>query len=69
MHAKLGSVLTGIESPVVLSRAADIAALVPGYVLHIVRDLTVIDDVAQMLFDWHAPGSDVTSGGRQGRDQ
>ena len=62
MHAKLGSVLTGVESPVVLSRAADIAELVPVYVLHIVRDLAVIDDVAKLLFDWHAPGAASASG-------
>lgn len=62
MHAKLGSVLTGIESPVVLARAADIAGRVPVYLLHVVRDLAVIDDVAKLLFNWHRPGSDVAIG-------
>ena len=53
MHAKLGPVLTGAESPVVLTRAADIARTVPVYVLHVVRDLDRVDDVAQLLFSWH----------------
>jgi hypothetical protein len=54
MHAKLGAVLTGAESPVVLSRAAEIARAVPVYVLHVVRDLERIGDVARLLSRWHA---------------
>lgn len=53
-HAKLGPVLTGTESPIVLSRAAEIAAVVPVYVLHVVRDLDRIGEVARLLFRWHA---------------
>jgi hypothetical protein len=53
MHAKLGPVLTGGESPVVLSRAADIARTVPVYALHVVRDLARVDEVARLLFSWH----------------
>ena len=54
MHAKLGPVLTGIESPVVLSRAAEIARQVPVYVLHVLRDLDRIDEVARELIAWHS---------------
>jgi hypothetical protein len=54
MHAKLGPLLTGPESPVVLTRAAEIAAVVPVYALHVVRDLERVDEVAKMLFAWHA---------------
>ena len=54
MHAKLGPVLTGAESPVVLTRAAEIARTVPVYALHVVRDLDRVDDVARQLFAWHA---------------
>ena len=61
MHAKLGPVLTGIESPVVLSQAADIARSVPVYSLNLVRDLERIDDVAQLLVRWHT-GSELPGG-------
>jgi hypothetical protein len=54
MHAKLGPVLTGAESPVVLTRAAEIARTVPVYALHVVRDLDRVAAVARTLFDWHA---------------
>jgi hypothetical protein len=53
-HSKLGPVLAGSESPVLLARAADIAGVVPVYVLHVVRDLDRIDQVAKQLFAWHA---------------
>ena len=53
MHAKLGPVLTGDESPVVLTRAAEIARTVPVYALSVVRDLGRIDEVARQLFVWH----------------
>jgi hypothetical protein len=62
IHAKLGPVLTGAESPVVLTRAADIARTVPVYALHVVRDLDRIDEVAQLLFSWHAGEGDVVEG-------
>lgn len=53
MHAKLGPVLAGAESPVILSRAADIAQSVPVYALHVARDLGRIGEVAQLLMSWH----------------
>ena len=53
MHSKLGAVLAGSESAVVLSRAAEIASVVPVYALHVVRDLERIDEVAQRLVGWH----------------
>jgi hypothetical protein len=59
MHAKLGPVLTGAESPVVLTRAADIARNVPVYALHVVRDLDRVDEVAQLLFSWHRGSGDA----------
>ncbi len=54
MHAKLGPVLTGAESPVILSRAAEIARTVPVYALHVVRDLDRLAEVAQLLVAWHS---------------
>ncbi len=63
MHAKLGPVLTGAESPVVLTRAADIAQTVPVYALHVVRDLSRIDEVARQLFAWHAGEGDDAGDG------
>lgn len=62
MHAKLGPVLTGVESPVVLTRAADIARAVPVYALHIVRDLDRIDDVARLLASWHGGSGNMPVG-------
>lgn len=59
MHAKLGPVLTGAESPVILTRAADIARTVPVYALHVVRDLDRVGEVAQLLFSWHAGEGEV----------
>ena len=53
MHAKLGAVLAGVESPMVLSRAADIARTVPVYALYVVRDLERVNNVARQLFAWH----------------
>lgn len=59
-HAKLGPVLTGVESPVVMTRAADIARAVPVYTLSVVRDLNRIDDVARQLIAWHSGEGDAT---------
>ena len=53
-HSKLGPILTGSESPVVLSLAADIARSVPVYSLNVVRNLERVDEVAQLLFSWHS---------------
>ena len=61
MHAKLGPVLTGAESPVVLTRAADIARTVPVYALSVVRDLDRVAEVAKLLFTWHAVGGDASA--------
>jgi hypothetical protein len=63
MHAKLGPVLTGAESPVVLTRAADIAGKVPVFALHVVRDLARVDEVARLLFEWHAGDGDIAGPG------
>lgn len=63
MHAKLGPVLTGAESPVVLTRAADIARTVPVYALYVVRDLVRIDEVARQLFKWHEGEVDTAGEG------
>jgi hypothetical protein len=57
-HAKLGPVLTSSESPVMLSMAADIARVVPVYVLHVLRDLDRLDEVSQLLTSWHADEPD-----------
>lgn len=63
-HAKLGPVLTGTESTVMLGRAADIARVVPVYALHVVRDLDRLDAVARQLRGWHAAGSSLEEPGR-----
>jgi hypothetical protein len=54
MHAKLGPVLGRSEAPVLLSRAAEIATIVPVYALHVVRDLSRIEEVARSIAGWHA---------------
>jgi hypothetical protein len=64
MHAKLGPVLTGAESPVVLTRAAEIARYVPVYALHVLRDLTRLEEVARQLRSWHAGEHEVAEPGR-----
>lgn len=61
VHAKLGPLLTGVESPVVLTRAADIARAVPVYSLSVVRDLDRIDAVASQLIAWHSAEGDAPS--------
>lgn len=63
MHAKLGPVLTGAESPVVLSRAAEIARSVPVFALQVVRDLDRVEDVARLLYAWHQGEGDGTGAG------
>jgi hypothetical protein len=41
----------------VLSHAANIARAVPIYVLHVVRDLNRIEDLARLVTSWHADGA------------
>lgn len=60
VHAKLGPVLAGVESPVMMTRAADIARAVPVYTLSVVRDLNRIDEVARQLIEWHSGEGDAT---------
>lgn len=55
-HSKLGPVLSGSESPVMLSRASDIASVVPVYTLKVVRQLDRIEEAARTILDWHARG-------------
>jgi len=59
-HAKLGPVLAGSESPVVLALAADIARVVPVYALHVVRDLERVGEVARLLIEWHSVTTDAS---------
>ncbi len=63
MHSKLGPVLTGTETPVVLSLAADIARSVPVYALRVVRDLERVNDVARLLVSWHTDGGSPARSG------
>ena len=53
-HSKLGPVLSGSESPTMLSLASDTARSVPVYMLHVVRDLDRLQEVARTIMDWHA---------------
>jgi len=55
-HSKLGPVLAGSESPVMLALASNIARVVPVYTLHIVRDLDRLDEAARTILGWHGGG-------------
>ena len=57
-HSKLGPVLAGSESPLMLARAADVASVVPVYALHVVRDLNRIGELATQLVRWHETGQE-----------
>ena len=61
-HSKLGPVLAGSESPVMLALASNIARVVPVYTLHIVRDLDRLDEAARTILGWHGGGFDVGTG-------
>jgi hypothetical protein len=52
-HAKLGPILTGSESKVLLGMAAVVATHVPVYRLSVVRDLDRIGEVARTVASWH----------------
>jgi len=54
---KLGALLGGVEAPVVLDRAAEIAACVPIHSVDVVRDFSRLGHVAAQLFAWHATDS------------
>lgn len=56
-YSKAGMLLGGSEAGIVLHRAAAIAARVPVYELHLVRDLARLDEVVGQLFEWHAAGA------------
>jgi hypothetical protein len=60
-HAKLGPLLTGGESTVMLGCAADVARIVPVYSLQIVRDLGRIDEVAAQVLAWHPATPDASA--------
>lgn len=52
-HARLGRLLCGTDGGEMLVRAAAIARAVPVYTLHVARDLSLIDEAAQQLVEWH----------------
>lgn len=51
--AKVGPLLGGSQAGAVMQRAAALAAAVPVYQLHVVRDLELLADVAFQLLEWH----------------
>ena len=53
-HSKLGPVLSGSESPTMLSLASETARSVPVYTLQVVRDLDRLQEAARTIMDWHA---------------
>lgn len=56
-HSKLGAVLGGSESPVMLAMASEIARVVPVYTLKVIRNLDRVEEAARAILDWHAlPG-------------
>lgn len=52
-HAKLGSLLGGAESRVLLERASAITAVVPVYRLAVTRDFERLPEVVDQLLEWH----------------
>jgi hypothetical protein len=64
-HSKLGSLLGGSESPVLLERAAAIAASVPVHRLMVARDLDRLPEVAARILAWH--GHPVRASAVEGR--
>jgi hypothetical protein len=56
-HSKLGSLLGGSESRVLLERAAALAARVPVYRLSVTRDFERLPEVTARLLEWHAHSS------------
>lgn len=63
-HSKLGPVLSGSESPVMLALASNIARTVPVYTLHIVRDLDRVDEAARVILGWHGGGFAADAGSK-----
>ncbi|NUO62043.1 MAG: hypothetical protein HOQ11_02695 [Gemmatimonadaceae bacterium] len=63
-HAKIGYLLGGSEAPVVFDRASGIARSVPAFELEVVRELSRVDEAAELIAGWHggaAAGEDSTS--------
>ncbi len=52
-HSKIGGLLGRTEAHVLFGLAARLAATVPVYRLEVVRDLSRIDDVAEIISGWH----------------
>jgi hypothetical protein len=52
-HCKLGALLGGSEARHVFDRSATLAARVPVYRLHVVRDASALREVAQTIRSWH----------------
>lgn len=52
-HAKIGALLGGSEAPRVLQQAANIASVVPAYLLEIAHDLHRLSDAVVTIADWH----------------
>jgi hypothetical protein len=52
-HARIGRVLSGSAAGDMVIRAAAVARAVPVYVLHVMRDLGRIHEVAAELMHWH----------------
>ena len=53
-HAKIATLLGAAEAPVVLERAAALAREVPVFQLHVARDLHRLNEVVELLLEWHS---------------
>ena len=53
-HAKIGMLLRGVEAPIVLERAIEVARQAPVYSLRVPRDFDRLDAVVAQLMQWHA---------------
>ncbi|HEX6048286.1 MAG TPA: hypothetical protein VFZ21_03430 [Gemmatimonadaceae bacterium] len=54
--SKIGGLLGGSEAPVVLERAAALAAAVPVHVIDVARAIDRLDAVAARIISWHRTG-------------
>lgn len=61
-HSRMGRMLCGADGGEMLRRAAAVARQVPVYVLHVVRDLGRIDDVACRVLKWHDQSATLSTG-------
>lgn len=60
-HAKLAPLLGKSEAPVLFRRAAEVAGSVPVYRLNILRDMSRLDEVVELIRSWHVQSQAASS--------